>query len=251
MIRLMTGSLVMGLLALPAASPAADDDPNEILAKAIKAHGGEEYLTKHPAGRAKNKGKLTIAGIGEVDFTQETAYMMPDKFKESMELNVAGQQISVVTLVNGDKFSVEANGKEVPVTDQIKEALAETKHLLKVARLTSLLKEKGIELASAGEVKIDDKPALGVRVSLKGQKDITLYFDKKTNLLMKVERRATDPNTGSEITEERIVAEYQKNDSGVPMPKKLIVKRDGKDYLTSEVVEGKMLEKIEDSEFSK
>src|SRR5437762_3251618 len=80
---------------------AADDDPKDIVAKAIKAHGGEEFLTKHQAGQSRNKGKINIPGVGEVDFTQETAYMLPDKFKESMELKIANQNISIVSLVNG------------------------------------------------------------------------------------------------------------------------------------------------------
>ena len=57
--------------------------------------------------------------------------------------------------------------------------------------------------------------------------------------------------TGNEMTEERIVQEYQKSPEGLPAPKKLVVKRDGKDYLTAEVLEFKFLEKLDDSEFTK
>ena len=126
--------------------------------------------------------------------------MVPDKFKESMELSVAGQKISVVSMMNGDKITIEANGTEVPITDDIKKAMKEAKHLIKVSRMTSVLKEKGFELSAAGEIKIDDKPAVGIRITAKDQKDITLYFDKKTGLLAKAEHRQTDAQTGNEIT---------------------------------------------------
>jgi hypothetical protein len=251
MSRLLIGVLAAGFLIVPSSVRAEDDDPKAILGKAIKAHGGEEFLTKHMAGQAKNKGKITIAGVGEVEFTQETAYMLPDKFKESMELTVAGQKVNVVTLMNGDKISIESNGTAVPITDEIKKAMREATHMIKISRMIVLLKEKGFELNIAGEIKVDDKPAVGVRVSAKGQKDINLYFDKKTGLLAKIEHRPTDAATGNEITEERIILEYQKNEAGIPLPKKVVVKRDGKDFIVADVLEVKMLEKLNDSEFAK
>jgi len=159
--------------------------------------------------------------------------------------------ISVETRVNGDKVSITANGNDVPMTDSIKAAMKDVQHVIKVARLSALVKDKGYELSSAGEAKVNDAPAVGVRVSMKGQKDVTLYFDKKTNLLAKVEHRTVDAMTGNEVTEERIITEYQKSPEGLPAPKKVVVKRDGKDYLTAEVLEFKFLEKLDDSEFTK
>ncbi len=75
-------------LLIPVASVHAADDPKAIVTKAIEAHGGTEALTKLKAGRSSLKGKLTLPGVGEVDFTQEAAYMMPDKVREALELTV-------------------------------------------------------------------------------------------------------------------------------------------------------------------
>ncbi|HEX3150820.1 MAG TPA: hypothetical protein VHR66_22270 [Gemmataceae bacterium] len=239
------------ILIIPAAVRAGDEDAKSILIKAIKAHGGEEFLTKHQAGQSKSTGKLTLAGVGEVNYTQENAYMLPDKFKEDLELDIAGQKVKVVTLVNGDKMSVTANGMEAPLDATTKGALEHARYMMKVARMTALVKEKGYELSLTGEIKVGDKPAVGIRVSSKGQKDITLYFDKETGLLAKLEHRAAEAGTGNEVTEERIVVEYKKNDAGIPLPKKLVIKHDGKDFLVADVVEAKMLEKLDDSFFSK
>lgn len=123
--------------------------------------------------------------------------------------------------------------------------------MMKVARMTALIKDKGFDLSLTGEIKVGDKPALGVRVSAKGQKDITLYFDKTTGLLAKLEHRVAEGGTGNEVTEERIVVEYKKNDAGIPLPKKLVIKHDGKDFLVADVAEAKMLEKLDDSYFTK
>jgi hypothetical protein len=230
---------------------AADDDVKSIITKAIKAHGGDEALSKYKAGQMKNKGKIFLGDNG-LDFSQDVSYMLPDKFKESIELDVGGTKIAIVTVMNGDKCSIDANGKEVEITDTIKDALKDAQYLIKTARLTSLLKEKDIELSALGEVKVEGKPAVGVRISRKGHKDINLFFDKETNLLSKLEYNTVDASTGKEVAEERIIQEYQKKDKdGLLSPKKVLVKRDGKKYVEAEVVEAKFLEKIDDNEFQK
>ncbi len=102
---------------------------------------------------------------------------------------VAGQKISVLTLINGDEFSITANGMAVEITDSIKAAVTEARDLMKVARLTALVQDKGFELAALGESKVEDKATIGVRVSSKGKKDVNLYFDKATSRLAKIEHR--------------------------------------------------------------
>jgi hypothetical protein len=249
LLPLLSAALLVGLAG---AARAADDDAKAILAKAVKAHGGEETLEKFKAGQAKNKGKLTLPGVGEVNFTQEVAYMIPDKFKETLEMEIGGQNLKVVTLVNGDKTTIEANGQEVPVSDEIKKALADARYMMRTARLGSLGKDKNVELSSLGEVKVNDKPAVGLLVKSKGHKDISLFFDKESGRLAKVEHRTIEAQSGKEITEERIILEYGKDDkSGIPVPKKVLVKHDGEKFLEAEVIETKFLEKLDDSDFKK
>lgn len=249
MLRLLALSLCAALGAAHTAR-AADDDAKAVLARAIKAHGGEDALTKNKGTISKNKGKINLPGAGEVEFSQETAYMIPDKFKDTMELKVGDQTISILTLVNGDKITIEVNGKEMKTPDEAKTALKEAGHVLEVARLVPL-KDKKYELSIIGEDKVEGKKVIGIRATTKGQKDMSLYFDKETHLLAKLEFRGAEPGTGKEITEERIVTEYGKSKNGVPMPKKVIVKHDGKQFLEAEVVEVTYHEKLDDSVFKK
>ena len=229
----------------------AADEPKDVIAHAIKAHGGEEFLTKNKAAQSKNKGKINIPGVGEAEFTQEVAYMLPDKFKDSMELKIMNQNVRVLTLVNGDKAVIEVNGKAIDIPDGAKTAIKEVGHVLSVARLVPLLKDKKYELSIIGEDKVGGKEVVGVRIATKGQKDVSLYFDKKTHLLAKMTFRSADPMTGNEIDEERIVTEYQKTKDGIQIPKKVALKRDGKDFLEAEVLEMQFLEKIDEGEFKK
>ncbi|HXD87075.1 MAG TPA: hypothetical protein VN641_11310 [Urbifossiella sp.] len=238
------------LAAAPVAS-AADDDVKTIITQAIKAHGGEEFLSKHKAARSQNKGKITLPGVGEAEFTQDLAYMLPDKLKDSLELNIGGQKITIATLLNGDKLSIEAAGKPIPITDEIKSAMKDGQHMMSVARLTPLLKDKSYELSLFGEAKVEDKPTIGIRVSQKGKKDLTLFFDKKTHLLAKIEHRTQVPGAGQEVNEERIILEYKKDKNGISLPKKVLVKHDGKTFLEADSVETEYLESIDESEFKK
>lgn len=249
MFRPMLAALPALLLVAAPALRAADDDPKEIIARAIKAHGGEDVLVKMKAGQSTNKGKINIPGVGEVEFTQQVSYMMPDKFKDEMELTVMNQKVTILTLVVGDKVTIEANGQAVDGGDKVKEALKEAQYLMKVARFVPLLKDKGYELTSAGEAKVNDKPAHGVHVTSKGHKDVSLFFDKKTGLLVKLEFRGNDPS-GAEVNEERIILEYTKDKNGVPTPKKILVNHDGKKFLEAEV-DGSLLEKLDDGVFKK
>jgi hypothetical protein len=244
---LLSTTFVLGL----ANASRAADDVKDIVNKAIKAHGGKEAMTKYKAGKMTAKGTLSLPGVGDVEITQTVAYMLPDKLKEEMELEVAGNKIKTLTVMNGDKVSIEANGTKIPITDAIKKALQDAKHLLKVTRLVPLVEDKGFTLDSLGEIKVEGKPAVGVRASFKGQKDINVYFYKDSHLLAKMEYRSSDPMTEMEFTEERIISEYQKEKKGgVAVPKTAIVNRDGKKFLKAEV-ETEYLEKLDDSEFKK
>jgi len=249
MIRAVTFTL--SAVAFASHSRADDAEARAILVKAVKAHGSDEFLSKNKAMQSRNKGKMDIPGVGEVEFEQSVSAMMPDKFKETIELSIGGQKITVITRAFGDKVSIVANGKDVDTTDAIKAALADARHLMKVARVAPVLKEKGFDVSLIGESKVEGKTVIGVRVAMKNQKDVSLYFDKETNLLAKVEHRTSDPMTGNEINEERIILEYKKNADGVPLPKRVKLLRDGKLYLEVEVLEVTFLEKLDDSEFKK
>src|SRR5262249_10769329 len=139
----------------------AQDEARGILDKAIKANGGEETLRKHKAGQMKGKGSIELAG--GLAFTSEVTYLMPDKIKESIELEVNGQKINVVTVFNGEKVSFKVNGQEMKADDKILAEIKEVGHLVQVSRLVAL-KDKAYELTPLGEAKVEGKAAVGLRV---------------------------------------------------------------------------------------
>ena len=96
----------------------------------------------------------------------------------------------------------------------------------------------------------EPRPAVGIRVAAPGHKDVSLYFDKQTGLLVKITRQALDAQTGQEVSEERIIQEYQ-DVNGLKTAKKVLINRDGKKFLEAEVTDVQFLEKVDDSTFAK
>jgi hypothetical protein len=227
----------------------ADDqaDLQKVIDKAIKAHGAD----KAPKGKAttfKIKGMVHVAGM-DLDFTGEYQTQEPDKFRQVISATVMGMEFTSVTILNGDKGWVQANG----ATQELdKDAIATAKEEMyagKVGELTTL-KEKGFKLASLAEKKFGDRATVGVSVSKEGHKDIFLYFDKEGGMLLATERQARDAMTGQEYKQETQYSNYKDVD-GVKRPFKIDIKRDGEKFVEAEVSEYKTVDKLDDSTFDK
>jgi hypothetical protein len=232
----------------------AEADVKALLDKAIKASGGEEKLAKVKAMTLKSKGKFydvdrDISPDG-VDYTAETSWQFPDRVRDEIHAKVKGKDLVILAVVNGDKgWSTETGTAE----EMKKEALEEAKENMYVNKVGMLytLKDKEFKIASLGESKVDDKEVVGIKVSSKGHRDISLYFDKKTALLLKSETKVKDlMNEGKEVSQEVYYSDYKEVD-GIQQPYKVKMLRGGKDYVTAEMTELKVVDKLEDKLFEK
>ena len=240
---------VAGLLAGGAAR--ADDaaEVKAVLDKAIAAHGGADHLAKDKAVTMQIKGKVYAVGDG-VDFSGDIASQLPDRMRFEMSLTVMGTNLKIKTVVKGDKGWVALNDT---VTEMSKEQVAGPREQMHVAAVTRLvaLRDKAYKLSPLGEAKVEGKDAVGVRVEHKDRRDVSLYFDKKTGLLLKTETRGKDPMAGdNEFTAETLYDDYKKVD-GFPVAHKVTVKRDGKLFFVSENSDVRLAEKLDDSTFEK
>ncbi len=233
----------------------ADDqaDLRKVIDKAIKAMGGEEKLAKYKAETFKMKGKYYGMGEG-IDYTGEFQVQEPDKFRVQIDGDINGMKVNFFTqVVNGDKVWEKSAGEEAKeVTD--KDELAEVKeerNARKAESLLPLIKDKAYQLASLGDVKVNDKPAVGIRVAHKGFRDVNLFFDKDSGLPVKVERVVKSKEAGGkEETQEELLSDYKDKD-GIMHPMKLVINRDGKKYVDGEITEIERKEKIDDAVFAK
>ncbi len=228
---------------------AADDEAAAIVNKAIKAHGLNAKDLKEFAYKGTNKGTLHIAGM-DLEFNQEVAIQTPGKFKEVMDFTIMNIKVTVTTVFNGKEGWIKANDKDVPVKGDLLAELKEAAYWMQLSQ-AMFLKDKSLKLSLLGEVQVNGKPAVGIKVEKEGKKDIDFYFDKDTGLIAKTQRRARDFQSGQEVLEERIITEYQKYKGGRKIAKKVEVKRDGKKFLEAEVIEANIVDHVDDSEFAK
>jgi hypothetical protein len=242
---LLTGALVL----IPAGSLKADEASKALIEKAVKAYGGAEKLEKVQALRAKVKGTLELAGM-DIEFTSNGLTDMSGKHKSEVEVEVMGQKIAIVQVFDGQKGWVKlADSTSDLEGDQLKELRNET-HSGRVNLLVPLLKDKAFSLTALGEIKVNGKPALGVKVSAKDYRDIQLYFDKETGLVVKSVRQVLDTTTRQEVTQETYLSAF-KETAGIKHATRVVIHREGKKFLEAEVVEWKALDQSNASEFAK
>jgi hypothetical protein len=236
-------TFTLAALFVPAAR---GQDARAIIEKAIEAHGGAAVLDKYPAGRAKAKGTIVLKGT-EYPFALERVFQMPNRLKITSEVVIMNIRRPLTYAVNGNSVMAVAGGlaQELPKSEV--EELKTAVYVQNLLRLTPLLKDKKYALATAGEKDIDGHPAVGVTVSSEGRKDLRLYFDRQTNLLVSVERPGFDA-AGKPVEHTEIYSEYREA-NGLKYPTKTLVKQNGKRYVESETTEFKPLEKVDSREF--
>ena len=121
-------------------------------------------------------------------------------------------------------------------------------------RVIQALKDRGFEFSLVGNVTVDEKEAVGVKVSCKGRPDVNLFFDKRTGLAIKSERRARDPGTNEEYTAESVYRDH-KAFQGVMWPTSRLDRRDGMDLEENsgrfELSEFQALDKLDESSLAR
>lgn len=230
----------------------ADDkvDIKALLKKAIDAHGGAEKLKKFKATEQTAEGTVEVMGL-EMKYASKTYHQLPNKVKNEMTMTVMNNEISVVTVMSGKKGWISINGMTQEMPEEMLKASNHEMEVLQISQLTPLL-DGTYKLSPIGEDKVNGKPAFGITVSKKGMKDVSMYFDKKTNLLVKLDFTTKDFNAGGqEISQSMIFSDYKKGKSGLPQPGNMVIERDGKKFLSAKITEAVSKEKLDDSIFEK
>jgi hypothetical protein len=244
--------ILLATFCIPFLTPAsllADEptDARKLIEKAIEAQGGEK-LAKLPASTVKMKGTIHTMGQA-VAFVGEVLSHGAERQKIDIEADIAGQKFRIVNVLNGTKGWTRFGDM---VSELDKEMLTDSQEQAYSDWLLTLLplRDKGFTFSVIGEAKIEKQNAVGIKVSHKGHRDVDLYFDKQTGLLVKAEKRVRDENTRQEVTEETFYAEY-KEFQGTKQPTKFTVKRDGKLFLEGEATEYEFSEKLDAASFGK
>jgi zinc protease len=228
--------------AMPSVANAADPSPAEIVDLAIKATGGKEALAKQKAMTWSESGTYYGMG-GGLPYTANYASELPDKLR--MEI------VGVFTIVfDGKKGWTSAMGSVTEMTDEQVEEYKENAYSTNLTTLLPLTKDD-VKLEAAGDGKVNDKAAVAIKVSSKDHRDVTLWFDKETHLLAKVESTIKAEEAGGKEMKQAITFSNYDEVEGIKMPKKYAVTRDGEKYVESEMSSASVVDKHDAGTFSK
>jgi outer membrane lipoprotein-sorting protein len=247
----MRRSIFVLLLALGSA-PAQENAAVPVVKAAIEAHGGAEALATARTARMSGTGTTTMAGQ-DIKFTATFAYALPEKYRIDLNIEHNGLKMVATQILNGKKvkISTKQNGTETPVDPKMKEEAIQSVLYEEMRSLTPLLDAKRYTLKLEKDADINGNPASVVNVTTTGIKDVRLFFDKKSNRLVKTQRRGLGRGaTGIiEVDEEAYFSDF-KPFGKATLPAAMLVNHDGKKYMSMTVTELKFVDKIDDKEFA-
>jgi hypothetical protein len=247
MARTLALTLALGLmLNFAGRCPANDREAAlALIEQAIKARGGEQ-LAKAEVVLRTGKGVMAPVGV-DVPFTVETAMHAPHQVRTAIDVGVVGEKLHIVLVVNGERGWRSSGGAVADLTRGEVDELQEGAYVYWLTTLVPL-RDKAFELAPLPETKVNDKAAVGVKVTHKGRVDVQLYFDKQTHLLVKAQRHTKE--AGTPVAKQTLFSDYREFD-GLQMPTRLLEWVNDKKTTEWTVTGYKFPAKLEDSTFSK
>jgi hypothetical protein len=220
------------------------EDARKVVAAAIRALGCHIKIGGHKGVICKAEGTFQEGGRS-VPCAVRLVFQPP--YQHSQVLSGSG--FKVTTVLNGDRAWRSTNGTVIELN---KEQIREYKQILfseQAVGLTPLLTAEGMSLLLLKESKVEGRMCIGVRVRYKSYRDLILHLDLKTGLLLKMEMIVKDK--GTYFTQETFFHDYEAFDD-VRRPRWIITTRDGKDYLSWQLIEHRTLEKkLGDFHFSR
>jgi hypothetical protein len=231
----------------------ADDKPADakaILNDAVKALGGKEKLAKLPATTFDSQGYLHLPGL-QIESKSNWSVQYPDKYRYDGKITIGDGMTALLAIGNGKEGWTKSEGQAANnITAEELTMLHQDTRAVHLAFRPVFLNEKGYELSVLGEIKIDDRPALGIKVVQKGQPDLDLYFDKETHLAVRISFRCNETKDAEPVPHAFTFGDYKEAD-GLKHFTKIKLFRDEKQILEMNLSNVKLLEKLDDHLFEK
>lgn len=240
--------MAVGVLLLACGTANAADDAITIIDKAIKAQGGVDKMAKAKGQQWQVNGIMHFMEM-KLPYTANYTFSAPNQFRFNMKAEFGGQKIEMQAGTDGKTTwqSMGAMVEEMP--EKKAKALNHNIYGMYLSLLLPL-KEKEYTLSVTGEEKVNDKPAVGIKVTAKNKPDFVLYFDKAIGLIVKTSSETWDEFTDKVVPQEVYFVDYKEKD-GEKVFNKLLIKRSGKDLLEEEITGSKLLDTVDAKLFAK
>ena len=219
------------------AARAQEPRPEEIIDKAIRAHGGEEKL----AGLSGFTLKERMVYPGAATYDTQIVVQLPGRYRSERTTSSGGKSSTTLIVLDGEQGWLKSNDVVTPYPKTFLESMQ--KYTVpymgprSILRLRARQKNPACQFTTTGEGTVEGRPAVGLRMKLEGGPEATWYFDKETGLLLKEEQR-TKRFEGEDTVVETLYGDYQTFD-GFPMARKVTSRRDGKLASTTELIDFK------------
>lgn len=241
---------VVCLLGLPAAGLAEEDGKaaRVLLERAITALGGKTVLTARGLS-GTSRGTAYALGM-KAPVRNEWIVQGLDQVKWTTDVTLNDNPTTIVLVINRDSGWLKGGNSDAgPVAKPQLTAFRQAMAGLRLAEWLLPLTEKGWKLSSLGEIRIDDRPAVGLKARRKGLPELDLYFDKTTYLPVKAEMRILESESMEAVYVARF-AEYRKVE-GRQYFTKLTVHRDDQLVLDMERADFKPHDRVDDATFAR
>ena len=238
----MTRSMLFAGIAVVLGAPgmaarAQEPRPEEIIDKAIRAHGGAERLAGLSAFTLKERTAYPDAATWDTQIVVQ----LPGRYRAERTTSSGGKSSTTLIVLDGEQGWMKTNDHVTPYPRTFIESFY--KYTVpyegprSILRLRARQKNPACQFTATGEGTVEGRPAVGLRMKLEGGPEATWYFDKETGLLLKEEQR-TKRFEGEDNVVETLYGDYQTLD-GFPMARKVTSLRDGKPASTTELIDFK------------
>jgi hypothetical protein len=231
---LLFAGVAMVLVAPGLRARAEELKPEEIIDKAIRAHGGEEKLSSLAGYTMKER----IEYPDTVTWDREIAMQLPGRYRAETKIGPEGKTRSLIVL-DGDHGWMKMGDAVTPYPKTFIESF--WKNTVRysgprsILRLRARQKNSSCQFATTGECTVEGRSAVGLRMKLEGGPEQTWYFDKESGLLLKEEERMKRFEGEDELFVS-LYGDYQTFD-GFLLARKVTSHRDGKLSSTIERLE--------------
>lgn len=241
MTRFLVAALVVVFGVVPVG--ADDKDAKAIVEKGISALGGAEKLGKVNAFTWQETGTMTFNDI-ENDFTGTVTIKGLDRFSRVFR----NDRYTGVVVIDGAKGWRKFADYPAQLEGELLAGEKRNVYYQVVPIILVALKGNGFTYEADGEAKIGDKAAVILKVTGPDGKAFTLSLDKETGLSLKLVGKLVGYK-GGEYTAETTFANYKDFD-GIKKATKVETKRRGEPYQKWEIIEFKVLDRVEPDTFT-
>lgn len=241
--------LVLALLpVLALARPQPGLTPQQLIQRAVAAHGGYEKLAQARSERLRLRGTVWTTGK-PLPFTNELTLQLPAQYKSRLVVGAGDTAHTVVHFLDGERAGVVVDGRVQPAEGPHLDQLRQTLRLEKAMRLVPLLTEATFTLQPGQDFSYNGGVVTSVRVRGEDQRELVLYFDRETGRLVKSEHRLAGA-AGKDVLQEAFYSDYR-DVGGRPRAGRVVVQRDGKKVMEAELLDAQSVGPIDPAEFTR